>query len=148
MLFFLLNSLSKIHAFYQFSLNAFVVVFGRGLDNAPGGRKKQVSMRKSADALPQSDVGVLQGGLSGCLQIERVTLQQHHSGREMFGFGSVPSILPLSHNPTYTYNLYIYLNQTAADYMTACNRMLTNPPLTHAPLQSLHSFPPVGSQGE
>lgn len=43
MLFFLLNSLSKIHAFYQFSLNAFVTVFGRGLDNAPGGRKKAVS---------------------------------------------------------------------------------------------------------
>lgn len=41
MLFFLLNSLNKIHAFYQFSLNAFVVVFGRGLDLAPGGRKKK-----------------------------------------------------------------------------------------------------------
>jgi len=42
MLFFLLNSLSKIHAFYQFSLNAFVTVFGRGLGNAPGGKRKQV----------------------------------------------------------------------------------------------------------
>lgn len=42
MLFFLLNSLSKIHAFYQFSLGAFVTVYGRGLDNAPGGRRKQV----------------------------------------------------------------------------------------------------------
>ena len=41
MLFFLLNSLNKIHAFYQFSLNAFVGVFGRGLDLAPGGRKKK-----------------------------------------------------------------------------------------------------------
>ncbi len=41
MLFFLLNSLNKIHAFYQFSLNAFVSVFGRGLDLAPGGRKKK-----------------------------------------------------------------------------------------------------------
>jgi len=41
MLFFLLNSLNKIHAFYQFSLNAFVTVFGRGLDLAPGGRKKK-----------------------------------------------------------------------------------------------------------
>lgn len=77
MLFFLLNSLNKIHAFYQYrwvlrlacirgwaaaprahaahhlfvclsrvcccmrSLNAFVVVFARGLDLAPGGRKKQ-----------------------------------------------------------------------------------------------------------
>ena len=41
MLFFLLNSLNKIHAFYQFSLNAFVGVFSRGLDLAPGGRKKK-----------------------------------------------------------------------------------------------------------
>ncbi len=41
MLFFLLNSLNKIHAFYQFSLNAFVSVFSRGLDLAPGGRKKK-----------------------------------------------------------------------------------------------------------
>ena len=41
MLFFLLNSLNKIHAFYQFSLNAFVTVFSRGLDLAPGGRKKK-----------------------------------------------------------------------------------------------------------
>jgi len=40
MLFFLLNSLNKIHAFYQYSLNAFVSVFSRGLDLAPGGRKK------------------------------------------------------------------------------------------------------------
>ena len=37
MLFFLLNSLNKIHAFYQFSLNAFVSFFGRGQDLAPGG---------------------------------------------------------------------------------------------------------------
>ena len=42
MLFFLLNSLSKIHAFYQFSLNAFVTVFGRGLDSAPGGKRSKV----------------------------------------------------------------------------------------------------------
>jgi dynein heavy chain len=41
MLFFLLNSLNKIHAFYQYSLNAFVVVFSRGLERAPGGRKKK-----------------------------------------------------------------------------------------------------------
>lgn len=41
MLFFLLNSLNKIHAFYQFSLNAFVMVFSRGLDLAPGGRRKK-----------------------------------------------------------------------------------------------------------
>ena len=41
MLFFLLNSLNKIHAFYQFSLNAFVVVFSRGIDLAPGGKKKK-----------------------------------------------------------------------------------------------------------
>lgn len=42
MLFFLLNSLNKIHAFYQFSLNAFVVVFLRGIDTAPYGKKEAV----------------------------------------------------------------------------------------------------------
>lgn len=42
LLFFLLNSLSKVHAFYQFSLNAFVTVYGRGLDTSPGGKRKQV----------------------------------------------------------------------------------------------------------
>ena len=36
MLFFLLNSLNKIHAFYQYSLNAFVTVLARGIDVAPG----------------------------------------------------------------------------------------------------------------
>lgn len=36
MLFFLLNSLSKIHAFYQYSLNSFVSVFSRAIDLAPG----------------------------------------------------------------------------------------------------------------
>ncbi|KAJ9515913.1 hypothetical protein QJQ45_016901, partial [Haematococcus lacustris] len=41
MLFFLLNSLNKIHAFYQYSLNAFVTVYSRGLDLAPGGRRKK-----------------------------------------------------------------------------------------------------------
>ena len=40
MLFFLLNSLNKIHAFYQFSLNSFVTVFSRGIDQTPGGKKK------------------------------------------------------------------------------------------------------------
>lgn len=44
MLFFLLNSLNKIHAFYQYSLNAFVTVFSRGLDLAPGGPKKKENM--------------------------------------------------------------------------------------------------------
>ncbi|KAI8464229.1 MAG: flagellar alpha dynein [Monoraphidium minutum] len=44
MLFFLLNSLPKVHAFYQFSLNAFVAVYGRGLDAAPGGRRKPASV--------------------------------------------------------------------------------------------------------
>ncbi|KAK9817742.1 hypothetical protein WJX72_001478 [[Myrmecia] bisecta] len=43
MLFFLLNSLNKIHAFYQYSLNAFVTVFARAIDFAPGGRKKKKS---------------------------------------------------------------------------------------------------------
>ena len=36
MLFFLLNGLNKIHAFYQYSLNAFVTVFSRAIDIAPG----------------------------------------------------------------------------------------------------------------
>eukprot|EP00899_Mesostigma_viride_P003607 jgi/Mesvir1/13247/Mv18980-RA.1 len=40
LLFFLLNSLSKVHSFYQFSLNAFVVVFSRGIDLAPGKKVK------------------------------------------------------------------------------------------------------------
>lgn len=44
MLFFLLNSLNKIHAFYQFSLNAFVAVFGRGIDNAPFGRPRRPAL--------------------------------------------------------------------------------------------------------
>ena len=44
MLFFLLNSLNQIHAFYQFSLNAFVIVFSRGIDNTPGGRKKKAAI--------------------------------------------------------------------------------------------------------
>ena len=52
MLFFLLNSLNKIHAFYQFSLNAFVGVFGRGLDLAPGGRKKKKQKAPAAEAHP------------------------------------------------------------------------------------------------
>jgi dynein heavy chain len=53
MLFFLLNSLNKIHAFYQYSLNAFVNVFARGLDQAPGGRKKkeEVSLQQLARRL-------------------------------------------------------------------------------------------------
>eukprot|EP00891_Asterochloris_glomerata_P001316 jgi/Astpho2/1316/Aster-06188 len=41
MLFFLLNGLNKIHAFYQYSLNAFVTVFSRAIDIAPGGRKQK-----------------------------------------------------------------------------------------------------------
>lgn len=36
LLFFLLNSLNVIHNFYAFSLNAFVTVFARGIDQAPG----------------------------------------------------------------------------------------------------------------
>jgi hypothetical protein len=31
----------QVHAFYAFSLNAFVTVFARGLDLAPGGRRKK-----------------------------------------------------------------------------------------------------------
>lgn len=40
LLFFMLNSLNKVHAFYAFSLNAFVTVFARGIDLAPGGKKQ------------------------------------------------------------------------------------------------------------
>lgn len=64
MLFFLLNSLSKIHAFYQFSLNAFVTVYGRGLDNAPGGRRKPV--RRSATthlSAPPAETELQSGGV-------------------------------------------------------------------------------------
>ena len=57
MLFFLLNSLNKIHAFYQFSLNAFVIVFARGIDNAPFGRVKKAADAEGddADAVPAGD---------------------------------------------------------------------------------------------
>jgi len=44
LLFFLLNSLTKIHNFYAFSLNAFVTVFARGIDNTPGGKKRAVKL--------------------------------------------------------------------------------------------------------
>ena len=50
MLFFLLNSLNKIHAFYQFSLNAFVIVFARGIDNAPFGRTPKAPAAAAAEA--------------------------------------------------------------------------------------------------
>jgi dynein heavy chain, axonemal len=50
MLFFLLNSLNKIHAFYQFSLNAFVIVFARGIDNAPHGRQSKAPVEAVAEA--------------------------------------------------------------------------------------------------
>jgi hypothetical protein len=52
MLFSLLNSLNKIHAFYQFSLNAFVAVFARGIDNAPFGRKKKSVVITEVGAQP------------------------------------------------------------------------------------------------
>eukprot|EP00967_Tisochrysis_lutea_P010555 scaffold12074_cov24-Tisochrysis_lutea.AAC.1 len=56
MLFFLLNSLNKIHAFYQFSLNAFVSVFSRGLDLAPGGRKKPQQVRVGTSRFSPTDL--------------------------------------------------------------------------------------------
>jgi dynein heavy chain len=51
-LFFLLNSLNKVHAFYQYSLNAFVGVFCRGIDLAPGGvgKKRKLDMEKVGQA--------------------------------------------------------------------------------------------------
>jgi dynein heavy chain, axonemal len=55
MLFFLLNSLNKIHAFYQFSLNAFVIVFARGIDKAPFGHaKKKQPEAAAAEGAPAS----------------------------------------------------------------------------------------------
>ena len=68
MLFFLLNSLNKIHAFYQFSLNAFVTVFSRGLDLAPGGRKKKqpkMTLRQLSRRISNTQVGP--GGTPACL---------------------------------------------------------------------------------
>ena len=44
LLFFMLNSLNKVHAFYAFSLNAFVTVFSRGIDLAPGGKKRAAKL--------------------------------------------------------------------------------------------------------
>ena len=44
LLFFMLNSLNKVHAFYAFSLNAFVTVFARGIDLAPGGKKRKIKL--------------------------------------------------------------------------------------------------------
>ena len=35
-LFFLMNSLDKVHTYYMYSLNAFVVVFLRGIESADG----------------------------------------------------------------------------------------------------------------
>jgi dynein heavy chain len=37
LLFFVLNGLGRVHAFYRWSLAAFLAVFARGLDSAPGG---------------------------------------------------------------------------------------------------------------
>lgn len=67
MLFFLLNSLNKIHAFYQYSLNAFVTVFSRGLDLAPGGlnkKKRNITLRqlshRLSDTQPKDFAEVMQ----------------------------------------------------------------------------------------
>lgn len=37
--------------FFQFSLNAFVTVFSRGLDHAPGGRKSKRAAQQAAAAV-------------------------------------------------------------------------------------------------
>ena len=50
MLFFLLNGLNKIHAFYQYSLNAFVTVFSRAIDIAPG-EQPQTTSRSGRERL-------------------------------------------------------------------------------------------------
>ena len=44
LLFFLLNSLNAVHSFYQFSLNAFVTVYSRGIDNTADGKKRKVKL--------------------------------------------------------------------------------------------------------
>ena len=54
LLFFLMNSLSRIHSYYMYSLNAFVVTFLRGIDmvsdsrNADGAKKSLLSRFKKA----------------------------------------------------------------------------------------------------
>jgi len=57
LLFFMLNSINKIHNFYQFSLNAFVVVFARGIDNTPGGRKKPGGKKLSFKSIAKKVMG-------------------------------------------------------------------------------------------
>ena len=51
MLFFLLNRLNKIHAFYQYSLNAFVTVFSRAIDVAPGESLLRTALKRSSKQL-------------------------------------------------------------------------------------------------
>lgn len=49
------NSPTQVHAFYAFSLNAFIVVFERGIDLAPGGRRK-VEQNPEVEAVPEAAV--------------------------------------------------------------------------------------------
>uniref|UniRef100_A0A061RCW1 Flagellar alpha dynein n=1 Tax=Tetraselmis sp. GSL018 TaxID=582737 RepID=A0A061RCW1_9CHLO len=80
MLFFLLNSLNKIHAFYQFSLNAFVVVFSRGIDLAEGGPKKKgdtLSLRTLSRRLSRDSKGEsVENGVSAEQSTEKVIASQ------------------------------------------------------------------------
>jgi dynein heavy chain len=90
MLFFLLNSLNKIHAFYQYSLNAFVMVFSRGLDLAPDGPKKnehvtlrQLQKRLSGNAGDFDEVikkAKRQSSNAGGKRSKRTTAQSGHMG--------------------------------------------------------------------
>lgn len=118
MLFFLLNSLNKIHAFYQYSLNAFVSVFLRGLDLAPGGPKKkehvtlrQLQKRLSGNAGDFDEVikkAKRQSSNAGGKRSKRTTAQSGHMGPGKHGcvcllplvFTSVWAVAACSYNRT------------------------------------------------
>ena len=70
MLFFLLNSLNKIHAFYQYSLNAFVTVFARAIDVAPG----DCSIPHSSQLTEHAPFSVLFPGWRQCQMHARLQL--------------------------------------------------------------------------
>ena len=50
-LFFLMNNLYKIHTYYIYSLNAFVVIFQHGIDLVQDAEKKAASSKKPKSML-------------------------------------------------------------------------------------------------
>ena len=64
MLFFLLNGLNKIHAFYQYSLNAFVTVFSRAIDIAPGEQSQMTQPLRACMSAP-----LLQASCTPCQKL-------------------------------------------------------------------------------